>query len=86
MKVIQAVLFTDNDFIKFFSSRRKGNLANLLVLHVSDAWAIKIFSSALKMPCFFFSLSCKCFFRYSKKDQVQLGNRCNYNHRSLSII
>lgn len=57
MKVIQAVLFTDNDFIKFFSSRRKGNLANLLVLHVSDAWAIKIFSSALKMPCFFFFLS-----------------------------
>ena len=85
MKVIQAVLFTDNDFIKFFSCRRKGNLANLLVLHVSDA-CIKIFSSPLKMPCFFFLTVVNVFFRYSKKDQLQLGNRCNYNHRSLSII
>lgn len=57
MKVIQAVLFTDNDFIKFFSSRRKGNLANLLVLHVSDAWAIKIFFLSFENAMFFFFLS-----------------------------
>lgn len=73
MKVIQAVLFTDNDFIKFFSSRRKGNLANLLVLHVSDAWAIKIFSSALKMPCFFFLSVVNVFLDIAKRIKCNLG-------------
>lgn len=73
MKAIQAVLFTDNDFIKFFSSRRKGNLANHLVLHVSDAWAIKIFSSALKMPCFFFLSVVNVFLDIAKRISCNLA-------------
>ena len=73
MKVIQAVLFTDNDFIKFFSSRRKGNLANLLVLHVSDAWAIKISSSPLKMPCFFFLSVVNVFLDIAKRISCNLA-------------
>lgn len=73
MKVIQAVLFTDNDFIKFFSSRRKGNLANLPVLHVSDAWAIKIFSSPLKMPCFFFLTVVNVFLDIAKRISCNLA-------------
>lgn len=72
MKVIQAVLFTDNDFIMFFSSRRKGNLANLLVLHVSDA-CIKIFSSPLKMPCFFFLTVVNVFLDIAKRISCNLA-------------
>lgn len=70
--VIQAVLFTDNDFIKFFSSRRKGNLANLLVLHVSDA-CIKVFSSPLKCHVFFFLTVVNVFLDIAKRISCNLA-------------